>query len=436
MESPAYKPRNPRATSFYQLVENHYESLERIWDERYLERYGFWRSHITKVIWDYLDCGDLRNGFARIRCMDCGHEYLLAFSCKRRHFCPSCHERRVLEFGEFLVKDVLLDVPHRQWVFSVPKLLRPWFLRDRKLLGDMCRIVWKLLAKFLKASTGAAETLSMTPASIMSIQTFGEQLNFNPHIHVIASDGCFVDDGSFREAWAYDTSALQEAFAHEVFKLLESKGLSESRVEMIRSWRHSGFQVYRGHQIAPGDREGLERLARYIVRCPFSVSRLSYISDDGKVSYHGKTTGSTKVYSALDFLARLVTQIPAPREQMVRYFGYYSNKSRGLRKKAADADGDVQEVLQPQKLTSISWARLIAKVYLDDPLTCPKCKGQMKIVAFIEEGSVIAKILRHVGLWERPVAHAPPILEFVEPIDDYDEEHSQLLPPEFEYEAC
>ena len=42
--------------------------------------------------------GDLHKGFARVKCKDCGHEYLLAFSCKR-HFCPFYHQKRVVEFG-------------------------------------------------------------------------------------------------------------------------------------------------------------------------------------------------------------------------------------------------------------------------------------------------------------------------------------------------
>jgi hypothetical protein len=44
---------------------------------------------VRQVIYRFLDCGILQNGFARVKCEDCGHEYLLAFSCKRRHFCPS-----------------------------------------------------------------------------------------------------------------------------------------------------------------------------------------------------------------------------------------------------------------------------------------------------------------------------------------------------------
>jgi len=87
-----------------------------------------WRAGVKKVIYRYLDCGDPHNGFARVRCKDCGHEYLLAFSCKRRHFCPSCHQKRVVEFGEWLCQEVIKAVPHRHFIFSIPKILRRYFL--------------------------------------------------------------------------------------------------------------------------------------------------------------------------------------------------------------------------------------------------------------------------------------------------------------------
>jgi len=86
-----------------------------MWDDMYKSRYGYWRTYVMTVIYKYLDCGDLHFGFARVRCEDCGHEYLLAFSCKRRQFCPSCHQKRVVEYGEWLLTNVLKDVSHRQW---------------------------------------------------------------------------------------------------------------------------------------------------------------------------------------------------------------------------------------------------------------------------------------------------------------------------------
>jgi hypothetical protein len=55
-----------------------------------------------------LECGDLEKGFASVRCPECRHEFLVAFSCKGRLFCPSCHQKKVLLFGELSTGDVLI----------------------------------------------------------------------------------------------------------------------------------------------------------------------------------------------------------------------------------------------------------------------------------------------------------------------------------------
>ena len=60
----------------------------------------------------------------------CNHEILLAFSCKGRYFCPSCHQKRVLIFGEWITEEILYPLPRRQYVFTVPKMLRPHFRFD------------------------------------------------------------------------------------------------------------------------------------------------------------------------------------------------------------------------------------------------------------------------------------------------------------------
>jgi hypothetical protein len=100
----------------------------------------------------YLECGDLSAGFARIRCDACGTERALAFSCKERKFCPSCGQKRAVEFGEWLCGHVLRAVPYRHFVFSIPKILRRFFLRDRKLLADLSRCAWEALKAFLQAA--------------------------------------------------------------------------------------------------------------------------------------------------------------------------------------------------------------------------------------------------------------------------------------------
>jgi len=98
----------------------------------------------------YLECGDLREGFARIKCPDCHHEFILAFSCRRRWLCPSCHNKKVVQFGHHLKEAVLYPVPHRQYVFSIPKILRKFFFYDRKLLGRLSQCAVKGLTKFFQ----------------------------------------------------------------------------------------------------------------------------------------------------------------------------------------------------------------------------------------------------------------------------------------------
>lgn len=72
-----------------------FETFEQVYEERFERQYGFYRPYVGQVMLRYLDCGILHNGFARVRCGRCGHEYLLEFSCKRRHFCPSLAPKRM-----------------------------------------------------------------------------------------------------------------------------------------------------------------------------------------------------------------------------------------------------------------------------------------------------------------------------------------------------
>ena len=95
-----------------------------MWEERFERKYGFWRGLADEVVARYLDCGDWNSGFARVRCRKCPEEFLVAFSCRGRGLCPSCGAKRAAELAAFLVDEVVEDVGHAQWVFTVPKMLR------------------------------------------------------------------------------------------------------------------------------------------------------------------------------------------------------------------------------------------------------------------------------------------------------------------------
>jgi len=103
------------------------------------------------------------------------------------------------------------------------------------------------------------------------------------------------------------------------------------------------------------------------------------------------------------------------QSHLIRYYGWHSNKSRGMRNKAAaqaavDLSATAAAEGESRSGSSQSWAMLIKRVYEVDPLSCPECGDQMVVVAFIEppQDEVIEKILRHCGLWRSSAARAPP----------------------------
>jgi hypothetical protein len=96
----------------FQLVDAFYEEVKGSWEDRFERRYGFWRGAVEDAVYAFLDCGILDHGFARVRCDECRAEFLVAFSCQRRGFCPSCAAKRGAMFGPLLAEEVLDEVGH------------------------------------------------------------------------------------------------------------------------------------------------------------------------------------------------------------------------------------------------------------------------------------------------------------------------------------
>jgi len=172
------------------------------------------------------------------------------------------------------------------------------------------------------------------PGAVIAIQSFGDFLEFNPHLHVLGTDGCFYGNGIFMVAPRFDTKPLEEIFRYKVFNMLLSKGkITQDLVSMLLSWHHSGFNVFCGPRIQHGDQQAMENLALYIIRASFSQERMTYIPEEAKVSYQSKDGKEEKVFDALEWLAAMCSHVPNKGEQMVRYYGYYSNVSRVKRHK-------------------------------------------------------------------------------------------------------
>ncbi|MGQ0614768.1 MAG: transposase zinc-binding domain-containing protein [Planctomycetaceae bacterium] len=176
--------------------------------------------------------GRLPGGFARLRCPKCRGEHLLAFSCRTRNFCASCQEKRAALLSEHL-ETVLARVPHRHWVFTIPRALRQLFARERSLLALLPRCAFAAVCRGLRERAGLR---GGAPGFVASIQTFGAALRFHPHVHALAADGLFLCDGTF-VAIDPDPRAVEEHFRRLVIGAFR-------KAERLLSWERSGSRVY------------------------------------------------------------------------------------------------------------------------------------------------------------------------------------------------
>ena len=333
----------------------------------------------------FLDCSLLEHGFARVQCRTCHAEFLVAFRCKGRGFCPSCHARRMAEWSLWLDEHLLAPVPHRQVVLTLPKRLRAYFLHDRRRLGRLSRIASRTLRDYVQAAVGEREAV---PGVIVCVQTLGSVAHLHPHLHVLVTDGAFRRDGRFVPLPVPEPAVLEEVWRRSVLgEFVRRDWLEEEAATGMMSWPHSGFGAYLGPRIE--EREGLLRVARSSARAPVAESRLRYDAERAEVERvadrsDGPYAGVHRM-TALEFLARGVDHVPERDEVRVRDAGAYATRRRVWWRRRgielAGASGEPHEGVE----TAASWPALTARrrrwaerlrrVFRVDVEVGPRCGG-------------------------------------------------------------
>lgn len=347
-----YVRHRPEQTLLYQVVERHYPLFL-----AELENQGHTLpNYVQREFDNFLKCGRLEYGFLRIRCEACHAEKLVASSCKRRGFCPSCGAKRMVESAALLVDEVLPHLPMRQWVLSVPYPLRFLFAREPKVMSKVLGIVYRTIASQLVRQAGLTHATAHTGA-VTLIQRFGSALNLNVHLHMLFLDGVYVATSDcvaplFRRVPVPTGAHLQrllERISQRIGRYLERQGLlvrdpeqdylplealDEESACMDRLRGHSisyriaigryqgkkaftlqtlpaaeprsdeplakanGFSLHAGVWAGANDRAKLERICRYIARPAISNDRVA-LTECGPVRYTLKTPyrdGTTHVF--------------------------------------------------------------------------------------------------------------------------------------------
>ena len=375
-----YERHRPEQTTLYRLVQQHAATFF----EQAEAAAGAGLPQFVKDEFDaFLECGILAHGFLRLRCGDCGHDKLVAFSCKRRGFCPSCGARRMAQTATHLVDHVIPRVPVRQWVLSLPIPLRLLLAAQPKLVTPVLQVVHRAITRFLLDQAGLKADEAHSGA-VTLIQRFGSAANLNIHLHCLVLDGvyrCSADgEPVFVEVPAPTDEALQTVL-HKIItrtmKLLTRKGVlveeqgqtymadadaDSDEARVLRPLQAAactyriafgpragqkvltvqgamprdadfkktlcadidGFSLHAAVRCGADDREGLEQLCRYITRPALANERVQ-TNAAGQVVLKLKTAwrdGTTHlVMSPLEFMQRLAALVPRPRLHLIRFHG-------------------------------------------------------------------------------------------------------------------
>lgn len=349
-----YQRREPEHTPLHRAVREHLATFLRDAAERSPSGLGL-PGYVREEFQRYLRCGILAHGFARVHCGECGHDFLVGFSCKARGVCPSCNGRRMQDTAAHLTERVLPWVPVRQWVLSLPRWARWALVRDpgrvEQALGIALKAIFVLQRKRGR-SLGVREPHC---GAATFLQRFGGALNLNLHFHSLVPDGVFFREGdgvdfqplrapsqeelegvlrkivqrltrllrSDEEAADPDASdALGAAQRAELFALESPRQSARPPKGLVA--QADGFSLHAGIHLHANNREGLARLCAYGARGPLAQERLHRLPD-GRLLYLLKRAlpdGRTSItLEPQELLRKLATLVPPPRRHLTRFHG-------------------------------------------------------------------------------------------------------------------
>lgn len=376
-----YRRRRPELGELYRVVADNYRTLEAAADQNVIAPLP---SFVKDEFASYLDCGVLGRGFGFLQCKNaaCRQKLLAAFSCKGRGWCPACLGRAMAETAANWVEHVLPScAPLRQWVLTLPFELRARIAYDRELCSRVTRLFADSVLGFYRRTmrdlhrVGAGQS-----GAITVVQRVNSDLRLNPHLHLLALDGVFVetDDGqlAFHQLPSLENSDVADLLHTarlRILAFLERRGIIEQGPEARLaedgfaerepelaalataavtgdppagpehrqrpaialpehgerfvsglSAREDGFSVHAATTAPADDARARETLCKYVLRPPLAQDRVRRLAS-GLVRIVLKrafSDGTTAIdLDPLSLLCRLAASVPPPRAHRVHYAG-------------------------------------------------------------------------------------------------------------------
>jgi hypothetical protein len=365
------------------LLKQILEATRHIWDQ------AGTRWSVRKAFRAVLECGTAALGW-EVYASDT-EEKRCYHTCKSR-FCPSCGYRATLLWLEEQ-EAALPDIPYTGVVFTMPRELWPVFKRNRHLLHDLPALAAGVIQQWISRKYGARALIMVVP------HTFGGDLKFNSHIHLLVSAGGFEEsDGHWIPRLSLNKDALMKMWRFAVIshlRLALKSGVLESNLNIrdmrsllsnaYKSERHPRWIIFLETIVSKA--HFLRYAARYVRRPPIAKWRLLKVTDTD-VEFVAKDTKAGLLVPTRrtlpEFIRLLAAHVPAHYRHGIRYFGLLAPRTKRFTYAALSVFLGQTRRPRPRRL---SWRSSILKYFGFDPLI--DSRGQE--MHWVRRESVIAR---------------------------------------------
>ena len=341
---------------------------------------------VDEVVQKMLGCGDPNNGYSPYVCPDCHEQHIVAFSCKST-FCLSCANVYGQDWAETVKGMLHPGVSYRHLILTVPEGLRTLIYQQAAVLLD----------GLIKAAQGAMdETLKVAKKEVVRqgyivvLQTAGRSARYNPHLHVLMTDGGLTETGQWRALGYVPYAVLHRQWQQHVLSMIESRLAgniqAQALVATLRRMYPKGFVAHVQGDSVPRLSQLTRYLVKYVVSPPIALSRIiAYDREQAAVTYwyrdhlsHGKK--KTATVSRETFIGRMVQHILPKGFQRIRYYGLQATciLVKVRQRIVAALQGAAQMVITGlEQVKRLTYRQRLQQTLGRDPLQCPRCGAQM-----------------------------------------------------------
>lgn len=333
------------------------------------------RPSIIKNVQKVIHCGDPSLGHALYFCDHCGKFKYVPFRCKSR-FCNTCGAKYVSERAKN-ISFKLIQCKHRHLVFTIPTELRNYFRYDRSLLNILFEASSKtILSWFHKLN----KSQHFTPGFISTLHTFGRDLKWNPHIHMILTEGAAGNHTIWKNIYHIPFKMLRRRWQVTLLDLLHQKlgsNFYALKSKLFNTYTQ-GFYVYaKYHKDSLAD-DSINYIVRYTGKPAMAQSRILDYDGHFITFYYDRHEDNKRVIEtldAIDFIKRLIVHIPDEQFKMIRYYGLYAKKHKHSSKIFLMVSLAKKQFLQRHS----KWRQHLMLTFGTDPLRC-SCGHTMELV--------------------------------------------------------